>query len=175
MFSGPATPASWASGRASPSTACNVVFGKVSEVNHAASAACLLQALADSSAASKIECEKWQSQAQDSLSTIAHLQDLLAEGASWQQSTSSTAEPADPRTGTAAADDINQTDSSNLHAALQREQSRCAGLDLQVRVLSAQLVRACAAYRSAGRTLLPILVGLESKLTALRAETFAGA
>lgn len=59
----------------------------------------------------------------------------------------------------------------SLHAALLHEQAKSANLDMQVRVLSAQLVRACAAYRTAGRSLLPMLGGLESKLASLKAHT----
>lgn len=135
-----------------------------------------LQVLADNGSDLKKDCAGWQSQAQDALSKLNQLQELLAESASWeatQAKLQSTSGDVTAPSAETTADGVEQSDVASLRAALLQQQSLNASLDLQLRVVSAQLVRACGAYRSVGRLLLPMFGGLESKLVALKSETAA--
>jgi hypothetical protein len=150
----------------------------------------LLQALAASATQARAEGEQWRAQAQSALQTIAQLQEMLAEGANWEASAAAAADAAadpdqsssqqhaqdmqDSPNSTDAAGDAAAAaagDAARLRAALLQEQARNAALDLQVRVLSAQLVRSQAAYQSGARSLLPILGGVEARLLALQARS----
>lgn len=148
------------------------------------------QALAAAATQARAEGDQWRSQAQDALLTISQLQEMLAEGASWEASAAAAADAPngtdqgssrqaaglqDSSSGEAhAAADAGAVPASSpakLRAALLQEQARNAALDVQVRVLSAQLVRAQAAYQGAARSLLPILGGVEARLLALQARS----
>lgn len=156
-----------------------VMFTNTSDCTRVSYLLCCLwlQALAESSASWEKEREQWQTQAQDSISTISKLQELLAEGASWeavQDGRSSSVAVSGPESSAEhfnTAVQSGQNDVAALHASLLKEKARCAQLDLQVRVLAAQLVRACAAYKSVGRSLLPMLSSVESKLVLLKGQT----
>jgi hypothetical protein len=166
----------------------------------AAAAVCLsllLQALAASASQARAEGQQWCSQAQDGLLTISQLQEMLAEGASWEASAAAAADAAatgqdqghshsgeggDPKTTSSSSsssggvephpqDQSSAGSPAKLRAALLQEQARSTALDVQVRVLSAQLVRAQAAYQAATRSLLPILGGVEARLLALQARS----
>jgi hypothetical protein len=155
----------------------------------------LLQALAASVSQARAEGHQWRSQAQDGLLTISQLQEMLAEGASWEASAAAAGDAAatgqdqntrsqpgeggDPNASSSSGSSIEPLDYSSaaagspakLRAALLQEQARSTALDLRVRVLSAQLVRAQAAYQAATRSLLPILGGVEARLLALQARS----
>jgi hypothetical protein len=152
----------------------------------------LLQALAASASQARAEGQQWRTQAQDGLLTISQLQEMLAEGASWEASAADAAAAshsqghADGHPSEGAVPNSSTTSSSSepqqqqqssagspakLRAALLQEQARSTALDVQVRVLSVQLVRAQAAYQAATRSLLPILGGVESRLLALQARS----
>eukprot|EP00775_Hariotina_reticulata_P013324 gene13324-13453_t len=165
------------------------------------------QALADSAQAAQQECQQWQEQARDALATVAWLQDLLAESASWEASTAAAAGTAAaactmPEPGVSSAvgsQDVLETNDrpgaaeaaaaggsahgqagggtgtasevTRLHAALLQEQSKLTQRDLQVRVLSAQLLRAYGAYRGVARSLVPVLSSVEGRLLSLKAAS----
>lgn len=154
--------------------------------------ALLPQALATSASQARAEGGQWRIQAQDALLTISQLQEMLAEGASWEASAAAAADATaagqnqghsqlggdlqDKHSSSNGAQGQSSADSpadslAQLRAGLLQEQARNAALDVQVRVLGAQLVRAQAAYQSATRTLLPILGGVEARLLALQARS----
>jgi len=159
-----------------------------------------LQALADSAQAAQQECQQWREQACDALATVARLQDLLAESASWEAGTAAggsavhqpgasstvdqdaqqvldrpgaaaTAAPGGSADGQAVGGAGPAADVARLHAALLQEQSKLTQRDLQVRVLSAQLLRAYGAYRGMARSLVPVLSHVEGKLLSLKATS----
>lgn len=115
------------------------------------------QAQAESVAAAQEQSAQWRAQAQDALRSISELHKPLVNDLQQQPA------PAAAQDGGSAAVD--------LQAALLEEQKKCAHLDAQVRVLCAQLLRMQASYQAAGRTLLPILGGVEAKLLSLQARS----
>ncbi len=54
-----------------------------------------------------------------------------------------------------------------MEAALLSERARSAELELQVRALAAELLRAQAASMEMGKAVLPVLSGIEHRLTGL--------
>jgi hypothetical protein len=147
----------------------------------------LPQALAASASQARSEGAQWRTQAQDALLTISQLQEMLAEGANWEASAAAAADAStgvdqansqqadglqdNSGTDAAAAGDAAASSPAKLRAALLQEQAKSAALDVKVRVLIAQLVRAQAAYQTSTRSLLPILGGVEARLLALQARS----
>jgi hypothetical protein len=60
-----------------------------------------------------------------------------------------------------------------LQAALAQQTAQAAALELQVRVLVAQLLRSHAAGRQLGGSVAPLLSGVEARLLSLMARTGA--
>lgn len=50
-------------------------------------------------------------------------------------------------------------------------QSQVTGLEVQVKVLSSQLLRSHAAFKQAGSSIVPLLSGVEARLLAVQART----
>jgi hypothetical protein len=50
-------------------------------------------------------------------------------------------------------------------------QSQVTGLEVQVKVLSSELLRSHAAFKQAGSSIVPLLSGIEARLLALQART----
>lgn len=132
---------------------------------------------------------KWETQVQDSLVTIERLKGLLEESATWSaqgagnDAVGSSSHGSSTNADAAAngnADEMNSTDglangethaavnAERVHAALLIEQARAADLDLQVRALCAELTRAHMAHKDVGRSMLPVLNAVESRLMGLR-------
>ena len=142
------------------------------------------QVLSDEVAELKQAAGTWEQQAQESLGTIERLKDLLEDSAAWDddqgqpgaQPSGVGMDPASPQAaaageaapegaGAAAAAEA----AARLRAALAREQQRGIALDLQVKALCAELLRAHGAQRELGRSMVPVLGGIEARLLAVSA------
>jgi hypothetical protein len=159
-----------------------------------------LQALAGTSAEARKECSSWQAQAQDSLHTISRLQQMLADAAAWGDPTtaphgSAAAASAGALTQQQQQDaDQQQQDGEQqqqeeegvsqpaagqggpqevevLRGTVLSLQGQVTGLEVQVKVLSSQLLRSHAAFKQAGSSIAPLLSGVEARLLALQART----
>jgi hypothetical protein len=114
--------------------------------------------------------------AQDALSQIERLKGLLEESASWEgmlpMTISGSAAPQPGSTPTAQAADAPGSDPATaaalrlraLHTALLEEKAKSADLELGMRALAAELVRAQHASVSIGRSVLPALSSIEHRL-----------
>ncbi|CAL8464239.1 g3774 [Coccomyxa elongata] len=123
----------------------------------------------------------WERQAQEACAQLERLKDLLEESAQWRReppTPPSRAEPGEdgvPTTGeqeTATEGDKGQADKQyvqahilDLEQRLMQESARSAALDLQVRALCAELHRAAHATAGLGRSVLPALNGIESRIS----------
>ncbi|GAX78777.1 hypothetical protein CEUSTIGMA_g6214.t1 [Chlamydomonas eustigma] len=115
----------------------------------------------------------WEAQAQDALSNVERLKGLLEESASWEVGElASAAGSTAPRTGSAVQAAAVGSDPAAaaalrlraLHTALLEEKAKSADLELGMRALAAELVRAQHASVSIGRSVLPALSGIEHRL-----------
>ncbi|KAK9918861.1 hypothetical protein WJX75_007597 [Coccomyxa subellipsoidea] len=130
----------------------------------------------------------WERQAQEAAAQLERLKDLLEESALWrrEQPPPLPARPEAPplpspgENGSAlpgekarsADEDRAEADRqycqahiTDLEQRLMQETARSAALDLQVRALCAELNRAAQATGSLGRSVLPALNGIESRLS----------
>jgi DNA repair exonuclease SbcCD ATPase subunit len=120
---------------------------------------------------------KWEAQAQDSLLYIDRLKDLLEESAQWQPEAVLQAAGQAAAGGAHANGIATQTSSiggeaqGDVYAALLKEQAHCAELEVQVRALCAELTRSHHAQQDIGRSLMPVLSGIENKLLQLHSVT----
>jgi hypothetical protein len=125
--------------------------------------------LAEQLSEARAQAASWEAQAQDSLSTIARLQDCLEEGAAWDSgATSHGAGHAAAETSAAGAAADADAEVRQLKAEAARRQAAAAAADLRARALAAELLKARAAAGAAGRALLPLLSGVEARLRATR-------
>jgi len=112
----------------------------------------------------------WEVQAQESLAQVDKLKDLLEESASWSaQQSSAAAAGADPagKAGAGAGAGGPGDAASRLHALQQEmlaEKARVVDLEVQVRALAAELLRSQHANVALGRSVLPVLSGIELRL-----------
>lgn len=131
--------------------------------------------------------QAWQLQAQAALGQIEHLKDLLAEGIQWVSS-----DDPNPKTrgGGGAASDLdravttsggsagaetqgnrqtcaNEDDAAaaKKDALLAEQAAQLAALDVEVRALRAEALRAAQMSSQVGRAVLPALFSIESLLT----------
>lgn len=161
---------------------------------------CCHQAAASNAAEARKQCSHWQAQAQDSLATIQRLQELLAEAASWggdgaagadagaggsvagtkdaedsspeQQQQQQQAEGGEGSVrGVQHEEGASDGEVGRLRAAMLQQQVQVASLELQVKVLSTQLLRGHAAQLQAGSSTCQLLSGVEGRLLALRTRT----
>ncbi len=95
----------------------------------------------------------WEAQAQGSLAAEERLKDMLEEAAGWSTGGAGNA-------GAAAA-----SGAASAEAALLNERAKVAELELRVRALAAELMRAQQATMAFGRAVLPTLSGIELRLT----------
>jgi hypothetical protein len=135
-----------------------------------------VQAMANSCAEVRRECSSWQSQAQDSLVTISRLQELLTDAAA----SSSTPADAQQRASQPQPDGASESGAERpeagtavgaLQASVRQHQLQVAALELQVKVLSMQLLRSHAAHKQASSAIMPVLSGTEARLLALKTRT----
>lgn len=99
----------------------------------------------------------WEAQAQDSLQNVDRLKDLLEESAGWSGAVAGAAAP-DGTQQPGAVDGAAQA-----HLLLQ-EKAKSAELEVQLRALAAELVRAQHSNLTMGKSVLPILSGIEHRL-----------
>ncbi|EIE24923.1 hypothetical protein COCSUDRAFT_62333 [Coccomyxa subellipsoidea C-169] len=126
----------------------------------------------------------WERQAQEAAAQLERLKDLLEESALWrrEQPPRPEASPPNPpgENGTASSGERNGTEAEDraasdsqyiqahildLEQRFMQESAKSAALDLQVRALCAELNRAAQATGSLGRSVLPALNGIESRLS----------
>eukprot|EP00191_Tetraselmis_sp_GSL018_P020836 CAMPEP_0177594634 /NCGR_PEP_ID=MMETSP0419_2-20121207/9889_1 /TAXON_ID=582737 /ORGANISM="Tetraselmis sp., Strain GSL018" /LENGTH=488 /DNA_ID=CAMNT_0019085963 /DNA_START=147 /DNA_END=1614 /DNA_ORIENTATION=- len=94
---------------------------------------------------------KWELQAQEGLLRAEQLKNMLEESAKWGNGEDGP--EAEPR-----------SDSERLESELIAERARCADLDLKVRALSAELTKASQHTGEIGRSVLPVLSSIESRI-----------
>lgn len=126
------------------------------------------QAMASSTAEARKECSSWQAQTQDALLTINRLQELLAEATSNTAAAAAQQEASSPRPGDET--EAPEREVSRLRASVLQQQVQVTTLELQVRVLSMQLLRSHAACKQASSSVVPLLSGVEARLLALKAR-----
>jgi len=104
--------------------------------------------------------------------TISRLQELLSEAAGQQQ------QQQQQPNGQANTDELSveeavppEQEVAKLRAAMLQQQVQVTTLELQVKVLSTQLLRSHAAYKQASSSFLPLLSGVEARLLSLKART----
>jgi hypothetical protein len=132
-----------------------------------------MQTLLETSKAAKQQADLWQAQVQESLSTIARLQDCMEESAAWSSSPGTGASQAEDGSsrgdGGAAPGQQQQQQAEALQGQLLKEQADRAKLELQVRALCAELLRVHSAQQAYRKCMVPLLSGVEGRLLALHA------
>eukprot|EP00887_Chlorella_sp_A99_P007323 scaffold2.g7323.t1 len=147
-------------------------------------------ALAEALAELRDVAAKWEAQAQGALGQTEQLKDLLEESATWSTHVAPAssaggqqqqpggrssgggeqgAAPAGEPGGTEAAAGDLAARCQQLESELLLEKARSSQLDLQVRVLCAELTRAVQASGAMQQALLPLLGGVEARLAAVLA------
>ncbi|BDA49359.1 hypothetical protein COCOBI_13-4710 [Coccomyxa sp. Obi] len=123
----------------------------------------------------------WERQAQEACAQLERLKDLLEESAQWRReppTPPSRSEPGENGVPTSGEQDSTtegdkaeadkqyiQAHILDMEQRLMQESTRSAALDLQVRALCAELHRAAHATAGLGRSVLPALNGIESRLS----------
>lgn len=129
------------------------------------------QAMSASSAEARQESRNWQAQTQDALVTISRLQELLSEAAGQQQQQQQPNDQAHTDEPSAKEAVPPEQEVAKLRAAMLQQQVQVTTLELQVKVLSTQLLRSHAAFKQASSSFLPLLSGVEARLLSLKART----
>lgn len=117
-------------------------------------------------------CSAWESQAQAAIAQLERLKDIIEESASWgtsQQQAAQEVQQQDQGQGAGAG----AADVAPSQDVLQQV-ARTTELDLQVRALCAELARARGGTAAMGRSLLPVLQGVELRLAQLKAGAAPG-
>jgi hypothetical protein len=118
----------------------------------------------------KQQADLWQAQVQESLSTIARLQDCMEESAAWSSSAGAgTSQGGEASSGDGEAASGQQQQQVVLQGQLLKEQADRARLELQVRALCAELLRTHSAQQAYRKCMVPLLSGVEGRLLALHA------
>ncbi|KAK9824757.1 hypothetical protein WJX74_005324 [Apatococcus lobatus] len=120
-------------------------------------------------------CSKWEAQATEGLEQNQKLMDLLSESAAWPESAEAVPANDKPgslqdssRTGLTAQAAVSAPPSEiGLAQQLLQAHSRTAELELQVRALCCELLRAHESSGAAQRVMLPALSGIEAQLMEL--------
>eukprot|EP00873_Tetraselmis_striata_P003140 jgi/Tetstr1/423404/TSEL_014085.t1 len=118
-------------------------------------------ALAEGLSQQRMLSANWELQAQDGMLKAEQLKGMLEESASWQMQ------------GQGAAGEESSPESRivELEGKLLAEQAKVADLDLQVRALTAELTKACQHTGELGRSMLPVLTAIESRVEQLVAQS----
>lgn len=137
---------------------------------------CCMQLMANSCAEVRRECSSWQSQAQDSLVTISRLQELLSDAATGSNTPANEQQPAvqpQPDGASEGGAECHEagTDVGALQASVRQHELQVTALELQVKVLSMQLLRSHAAHKQASSAIMPVLSSTEARLLALKNRT----
>lgn len=134
-------------------------------------------------------CSKaWQAQCMSALSQVERLKEMLSEGADWvdsnvdhDTSANTVLESQDVITGMATGEDqetvpstvVSKSTSSHgqqcnnctkMQQVALKQAERSTGLDLQLRAICAQLLRSKHMAGQIGRSTLPMLYSIESRL-----------
>lgn len=118
--------------------------------------------MSSSCAEQRSRCSSWQAQAQDSLLTISRLQQQLQEAAG---------KPTGDQSAVQDGSEAPEEEVGKLRASILAQQMQVTELELQVKVLSMQLLRSHAAAKQASSTFMPLLSGVEARLLALSTRT----
>jgi hypothetical protein len=131
--------------------------------------------MANSCSEVRQECSRWQSQAQDSLVTISRLQALLTDAAARSTAPAHEQQQASQQQPDGAEGGAERPEAGPgvgaLQASVRQHQLQVTALELQVKVLSMQLLRSHAAHKQASSAVLPVLSGTEARLLALKTRT----
>mmetsp|Transcript_2503 Transcript_2503/g.6433 ORF Transcript_2503/g.6433 Transcript_2503/m.6433 type:complete len:556 (-) Transcript_2503:205-1872(-) len=106
----------------------------------------------------------WEAQAQDGLAQAERLKEMLEEAAGWSAGQAA-AGPQAAMNGYVAAVNGTAPTPQQLEAALLMEKARTAELELQLRALAAELLRSQQASMAIGKAVLPVLSGVEYRLS----------
>ena len=115
---------------------------------------------------------RWETQAQEALMQINYLKDLLEESAQWNAVAAAadengTSSPSKKRSSSKFKQRSLEDRCQLAEQALLLQQSRCAGLELQVRALCAELTRVVTDSSGLYRAVHPLLADVEVKMAAL--------